>query len=43
MRGADSLPLGAGGFVRAQALIKNLKTNLFITDGSISRCLDRKL
>ena len=43
MRGAGSLHSRAGGLVRAQAMTKKLKTNLFITDGSISRCLDRKL
>ena len=36
MRGAGGLHLGPGGSVRTQAMIKNLKTNLFITDGSIA-------
>lgn len=41
MRGVGGLHLGAGGSVRAQAMINNLKTNLFITDGSIDITLFR--
>lgn len=41
MRGVDGLHLGVGGSVRVQAMINNLKSNLFITDGSIDITLFR--